>query len=113
MAVFRGLLVFMFVAISAYTTVVMLVHGTDLLPVFFGDVAEMTWRGQFNLDFMCFLVLSGLWVAWRHRFSAGGIALGILAGFGGALFLTAYLLVMSIKVDGNMNALLLGPDRVS
>lgn len=112
MVAFRGLLLVMFVAISAYTTVVMLAHGTDLLAVFFGDMAEMTWRGQFNFDFMCFLVLSGLWVAWRHRFSASGIVLGILAGFGGALFLTAYLLVMSIKVDGNINELLLGVDRV-
>jgi len=29
----------------------------------------MQWPGQFNLDFMCMLLLAGLWVSWRHRFS--------------------------------------------
>lgn len=39
-------------------------------------MAAMTWPGQFNADFMTFLSLSGLWIAWRHHFSAGGMALG-------------------------------------
>jgi len=105
---FRLLLVLIFTAITLYTGVVVAHHGLDLLPVFFGDMAGMAWPGQFNLDFMCMLALSGLWVAWRHRFGAAGIALGLAAFFGGALFLSAYLLVASFRADGNVEALLLG-----
>jgi hypothetical protein len=35
----------------------------------------MSWSGQFNLDFMTFLGLSAVWVAWRHQFTRGGVAL--------------------------------------
>ena len=105
---FRLLLVLIFTAIALYTGVVVTHHGFNLLPVFFGDMAGMAWPGQFNLDFMCMLALSGLWVAWRHRFGAAGIALGLAAFFGGALFLSAYLLVASFRADGNVEALLLG-----
>jgi len=84
-----------------------------LLPVFFGDMAAMGWPGQFNLDFLCMLVLSGLWVAWRHRFSGLGIALGLLACFGGAFFLTAYLFVVSFAARGDMQELLLGKPRAA
>ena len=38
----------------------------------------MTWAGQFNMDFTCFLLLSGLWLAWRHAFSPSGIVLGVV-----------------------------------
>ena len=33
----------------------------------------MKWFGQFNLDFMGFLILSAIWVAWRNQFSAAGL----------------------------------------
>ena len=91
MAAFRAMLVVMLIALAGYTAVVISNHGWDLLSVFFGDMATMGWPGQFNLDFMCMLALSGLWVAWRHRFSGAGIALGMVAFFGGALFLSVYL----------------------
>lgn len=105
---FRLLLVAILVAIALYTGVVVARHGFGLLPVFFGDMAALAWPGQFNLDFMCLLALSGLWVAWRHRFTAAGIGLGAVAFFGGALFLSAYLLVESVRTDGSVRALLLG-----
>lgn len=35
-------------------------HAWNLFPVFFGDIAAMTWAGQFNADFTGFLLLSGL-----------------------------------------------------
>ncbi|CAN5810072.1 hypothetical protein BH11PSE8_BH11PSE8_33710 [soil metagenome] len=46
------------------------------MPVFVEDIFAMTWRGQFNVDFTCLLLLSGLWLAWRHRRSSVGIVLG-------------------------------------
>ena len=74
-------------------------------------MAGLAWPGQFNLDFMCMLALSGLWVAWRHRFGTVGIALGLVAFFGGALFLSAYLLVESVRTGRSVEALLLGQRR--
>jgi len=108
MNAFRILLVVIFLAISGYTVVVINNHGIGLLPVFFGDMAEMGWPGQFNLDFMCFLALSALWVSWRHQFSAVGLLLGVCAFFGGALFLSIYLFIQSYRVNGNVNLLLMG-----
>ena len=67
MTAFRVLLVAMWVAIFGYTAIVVAHHGMGLFPVFFGDMAKMDWPGQFNLDFMCMLALSALWVAWRHH----------------------------------------------
>jgi len=113
MILFRLFLVACFVAILGYTAVTVSNHGLDLIPVFFGDMAEMAWPGQFNFDFMTFLMLSGLWVAWRHEFSAGGLALGVVAFFGGMLFLSAYLLVQSLRTGGDIAALLLGPARAA
>jgi hypothetical protein len=86
-------------------------HGWDLLPIFFGDIAALGWNGQFNLDFLGFLLLSGLWVAWRHHFSAAGLALGLVAVFGGMLFLSIYLLVALAQARGDAAALLLGARR--
>jgi hypothetical protein len=82
-----------------------------LLAVFFGDMAAMGWPGQFNLDFMFMLTLSAIWVAWRHQFSIAGLALGVLALFGGSLFLTIYLLIVGGKAKGDVKKLLLGETR--
>ena len=111
MTLFRLLLRLIFTAITLYTGVVVANHGLNLLPVFFGDMAALAWPGQFNLDFMCMRALSGLWVAWRHRFSGAGIALGLVAFFGGALFLSVYLFVESFRTGGTVEALLLGQRR--
>ncbi|MEQ8859969.1 MAG: hypothetical protein RIC56_15100 [Pseudomonadales bacterium] len=113
MLAFRVLLVAIFVVVSAYTAVVVANHGLGLLPVFFGDMAQMGWPGQFNLDFMGFLLLSGLWLAWRHQFSPVGLVLGVLGFFLGAPFLCLYLFFASFAVDGDVRVLFLGPARAS
>ena len=113
MTAFRILLLAIIATVGAYTSVVIANHGPTLFPTFFGDMAEMGWPGQFNLDFTCMLMLSGLWVAWRHQFSAGGLALGVLALFLGAPFLSAYLLVASFQSRGNTRELLLGRARAT
>jgi len=112
MLALRWLLSLLLVLVGAYTAVVIGRHGVDLLPVFFGDMARMGWAGQFNLDFMGMLLLSALWVAWRHPFGAAGLALALLAFFGGTPFLCVYLLIESARADGDVRALLLGPRRL-
>ena len=111
MAAFRTLLIAMLIVLAGYTAVVIANHGLGLLTVFFGDMAAMGWPGQFNLDFMFMLALSAIWVAWRHEFSLAGAALAALAFFGGAMFLTIYLLITLAHVQGAVRWLLMGSSR--
>ncbi len=113
MMLFRLFLVVCLLVLLGYTAVTISIDGLNLLPVFVSDVAEMRWPGQFNTDFLTFLLLSGLWVSWRHGFSASGLGLGLVAVFGGMIFLSAYLLFHSYRTNGNMAALLLGPQRAA
>ena len=108
---FRILLILMFSVLTIYSAMVIGAEGWNLLGVFFADMAKMQWPGQFNLDFMLMLTLSGLWVAWRHQFSAAGLGLGVLAFFGGALFLSIYLLIQTLRTKGDMRVVLLGKAR--
>jgi len=111
MTKFRLYLVVVLVGLSGYTLLVGSRHGWNLLPLFFSAIAAMAWPGQFNFDFLTFLLLAALWVAWRHRFSLSGLALGLAALFGGMIFLASYLLWASARAKGDVRALLLGKDR--
>ncbi|MCR9279208.1 MAG: hypothetical protein NXH85_14685 [Pseudomonadaceae bacterium] len=111
MQAFRTLLVVIFATIAIYTVFVVAEHGMGLLPVFFGDILKMGWPGQFNLDFLGFLMLSGFWLAWRNHFTPAGLALGVGGFFLGAPFLTAYLLFVSFRCGGDVREMLLGAQR--
>ena len=113
MTLFRLLLITIIAVVGAYTTITIANHGMGLYPIFFGDMADMTWRGQFNLDFLCFLIFSGFWVAWRHEFTVAGLVLGFAAFNLGAPFLAGYLLVVSYQTKGDIAAMLLGPARAT
>ena len=113
MPLFRLFLLACLVGIAAYTGATIAHHGMNLMPVFLGDIAAKAWPGQFNVDFTCFLALSAIWVAWRHQFSASGLALGVVAFFGGMLFLSIYLLVQTGRSGGDVKALLLGEARAA
>lgn len=113
MNAFRLLLVAIVAVVGIYTSITIAQHGIDLYTVFFGDMAEMTWRGQFNVDFLCFLILSGVWVAWRHEFTLTGLVLGFAAFNLGAPFLALYLLVQSYRTNGNVSAMLLREARAA
>ena len=71
-----------------YTVVVVSAYGVNFFPAFFNNLFALTWSGQITLDFMWFLALTALWVAWRNHFSGKGLILALVAGFGGMLFLT-------------------------
>lgn len=110
---FRILLVLIFTCILVYTGIVASNHGLGLLEIFFLDIAKMGWPGQFNVDFMSFLTLTALWLAWRHHFSPLGIVLGITVFFGGCLFLSMYLFILSFKTGGDAKELFLGKIRAN
>lgn len=113
MTILRLYLVVFLIVLAVYTGIVIANYGMILIQVFFGDMAALTWPGQFNLDFMGFLLLSGLWVSWRHEYSPIGLILTPLAVFGGMGFLTVYLLIESFRVNGDFKALLLGANRAA
>jgi hypothetical protein len=108
MKTFRFFLVAVFTTAVVYTIIVGNNHGWNIFPLFFGDIETMNWAGQFNLDFMCHLMISGLWLAWRNRFTPKGIALGVLGTVGGILVLSSYLFILSFKTNGNVKELLVG-----
>ena len=113
MKLFRPYLVVVLICLTIYTLVVGFNHGWNLFAIFFSNLADLTWSGQFNFDFLTFLGLSGIWVTWRHQFTGSAIALGIIAFFGGMIFLAPYLLRASAQAGGDAKILLLGKERSS
>ena len=112
MTALRTLLVILLIAVVIYTIPVVINEGlSPLLPTFFGDILAMTWLGQFNFDFLGFLILSATWTAWRNQFSAPGLGLALVALFGGIPFLTTYLLYLSFQTRGDIRVILLGEGR--
>ena len=112
MTAFRILLVILLIAVVTYTIPVVIEVGlSSLLPTFFRDILTMTWPGQFNFDFLGFLILSATWTAWRNQFSAPGLGLALVALFGGIPFLTTYLLYLSYQTNGDIRVMLLGEAR--
>lgn len=108
MTAFRLYLIVAFTALLTFTAYVIGRDGLNLLPVFFGAIADGHWPGQFNADFLSMLVLSALWTGWRNGWSAGGWALALLAFFFGGGFLMAYLLVLLHLEKGDLKRVLLG-----
>ena len=111
MTLFRIFLLALLVSLLVYTLMVGAAHGWNLIPPFFAEIQAMTWQGQFNFDFMGFLLLSALWCAWRNDFSPLGFGLAILGATGGILFLSFYLLILSFQTGGDIKAIMLGPRR--
>ena len=96
-------LVIVFVTVQALSQ-----QGMIAGELFVADIQALNWRAQFNVDFLAHLLLLGSWVAWRHRFSPAGFALGLACVLGGGLVSLLYILVASVRAKGNMQILLMG-----
>ena len=113
MKAFQSLLVLMTLAIAVYTGIVVANYGPNLIPTIVEGVSSLTWQGQFHLDFSFYLILSALWLAWRHNFSSNGIILALLASVLGILFFAPYLLIISSQSKGDTKVMLIGEQRAS
>lgn len=111
MTVLRNILMMLFGILALYTVVVIWRDGLGWAPVFFGDLLSLTWRGQFNLDFSGYLIVSALWLAWRSGFSAGGIAVALAASVLGMMVFAPAVLMIIRQSNGDMAHLLLGAHK--
>lgn len=113
MTIFRTFLITIFLTILLYTAVVIANHGMGLIPIFFGDIGQFGWPGQFNVDFSSFLLMTLVWVAWRNHFSTSGLLLALLVPVGGGMFTSGYLLFLLAQTKGDIAVVLLGSRRVA
>ena len=90
----RLILLAMSIGIIAMTIAAVGNEGLNLILPFLSPILALSWQGQFNVDFSCYLVLSGIWMAWRSGFTKPGIALGVLAPPLGILFFAPYLIYL-------------------
>lgn len=108
MTLLRLTLGLMLATILTFTITAVYHDGVNLLPHFIAPIRAMTWQGQFHVDFATYLVLSGVWMAWRGGWTRGSVALGVLTPALGIMFFAPYLLYLINKTDGEPRALLLG-----
>jgi hypothetical protein len=91
-----------------YTFMAFRNEGADLFAVFVSNIQALGWNGQFNLDFSCYLILSGLWIAWRNRFSPPGLLIALVATIMGIIVFAPYVLFLLIREKGDLNSVLIG-----
>ena len=91
-------------SLLVYTVFAIQTDGLNLFAVLIDNVKALGWSGQFNLDFACYLVLSGLWIMQRGKFKAPAIAAGLAAMVLGIVFFAPFLMYELLKgrlqVDG-------------
>lgn len=102
------LLFFQTLVVLIYTAIVFKNEGNELLQVFISNVSSMGWSGQFNLDFNCYLTLSGLWIMWRNKYSVSSIIIGLLAMVLGIIFFAPYLLYLLKVENSNLKKVIIG-----
>lgn len=102
------LLIIQTIGLLIYTFLAFQTEGADLFSIFLNHIKSLTWAGQFNLDFLCYLTLSGLWIMWINKFKPISIALGITAMILGFLFFAPYILWLLKKEKGDIRNVLIG-----
>lgn len=105
---FKTLLIVQTIGLLIYTFLAYKTGGTDLFSVFANNLLSLNWSGQFNLDFLCYLTLSGFWIMWRNKFTTKSIILGLVAMVLGIVLFAPYLLWLTSKENGNINRVLIG-----
>lgn len=105
---FKTLLIVQTIGLLMYTFLAFQTEGADLFSVYINNLLSMNWSGQFNLDFLCYLTLSGIWIMWRNKFAGKSIVLGIVAMVLGIVMFAPYLLWLTNKENGNIKKVLIG-----
>lgn len=106
--ILKALLIAQTIALLVYTFFAFQNEGADLFQIFIANIASMTWNGQFNLDFSCYLILSGVWIIWRNKCNSTSILVGLTAMILGIIVFAPYVLYILKKENGDLNKLLIG-----
>lgn len=104
----KTLLIVQTIGLLTYTFFAFQTEGADLFSVFTHNLLSLNWSGQFNLDFLCYLMLSGFWIMWRNKFTDKSILLGLVAMVLGIVLFAPYLLWLTKKENGDIKRLLIG-----
>lgn len=105
---FKSLLVVQTLALVIYTAFAVQNEGWTLFQIFGDNIQALSWNGQFNLDFSCYLTLSGLWIFWRNQFSFSSGIMAVLAMIMGIIVFAPYLFYLVINEKGNLTKVLVG-----
>ncbi|MCU0469333.1 MAG: hypothetical protein MUF58_12095, partial [Arcicella sp.] len=106
--IFKALLIVQTLSLFVYTIVAFNNDGYNLFNIFLSNIQSLNWNGQFNSDFSCYLILSGLWIGWRNHFTPSSILLGIVAMILGIIIFAPYLLYLLTKENGDLKKVLIG-----
>lgn len=104
----RALLILQTLGLLLYTYLAMQNDGSNFLGRALAFSTSLEWQGQFTLDFGCYLLLSGLWIMWRNRFSLAAIAPAIAAMILGIIVFAPYLLYLISQESGDLKRVLVG-----
>jgi len=107
----KALLLIQTIGLLIYTFIAMQNDGLNFLQRAYEFAISLTWMGQFALDFSCYLLLSGLWIMWRNRFSRIGIAIAVLAMILGIIVFAPYVLYLVIHEKGDLESVLVGANK--
>lgn len=105
---FKALLMVQTIVVLGYTILAFKSEGANLLDVFLTNIKSLNWNGQFNLDFSCYLTLSGLWIVWRNQYSFSSILIALFAATIGIIFFAPYLIYLLIIEKGDLKKVLVG-----
>lgn len=106
--VLKSLLVLQTLSVLIYTFIAFQTQGPDLVSIALANISSLTWNGQFNLDFFCYLTLSGLWIMWRSEFNRNAILIGLAAMILGMIFFAPYLFWLITRENGDLKRVLTG-----
>lgn len=106
--VLKALLIIQTLGLLIYTMIAIQNDGFNFFQRAMEFVSTMTWKGQFTLDFQCYLTLSALWIAWRNKFTPASILIAVLALILGIIVFAPYSLYLLSQEKGSVKGLLLG-----
>lgn len=103
----RLFLILSWALITGLTIYIIMQHGINWPVVLLNDLFSLTWRTQFNTDFILHLVLFCSWIYWREDSKLKGLIYALIAILG-ATFSFVYLLIATYKAQGDIRKLVLG-----
>ena len=97
------------ILIYAVTIIAILAQGLNWPAVAITDLQAGTWRTQFDVDFIVYLLIVATWISWREGFGLKGLTFGALSVAMGGMFTFPYLLHWTYRARGDWRRMLV-PD---